>query len=266
MEAHAGSKLLLELGGQAAEYAPLFVDEDGRYTTFLLGTQQGCDFVCAGEYASRQHAQLIKLGLDGVDPCSMHYLVGNGRRSGRGGSCADQLDNAGAGPRLVVVPGNNAAERLAISKFEISRAQLNLFCTDTGACEPMQQPQLPATGVNVQTVESYARWLSRETGYTYRLPTVDEWSLASNSFPDETLGCTSNPAVETAGPPVPSAVTIGADNAMGLVNALGNAAELVKDNGSYSVLKSASCGMLKQRLPETAVDQWTGFRLVRELS
>ena len=216
--------------------------------------------------ARRELAQLIEHGLDGVDPCSMHYLVGNGRRSGRGGSCADQLDNAGAGPRLVVVPGNNPAERLAISKFEISRAQLNLFCTDTGACEPMQQPQLPATGVNVQTVESYARWLSRETGYTYRLPTVDEWSLASNSFPDEALGCTSNPAVETAGPPVPSAVTIGADNAMGLVNALGNAAELVKDNGSYSVLKSASCGMLKHRLPETVVDQWTGFRLVRELS
>lgn len=216
--------------------------------------------------ARRELEPLIELGVDGVDPCSMHYLVGNGRRSGRGGFCADQLDNAGDGPQLVVVPGNNPAERLAISKFEISRAQFNLFCTHTGACEPMQQPQLPATGVQVQTVESYARWLSRETGYTYRLPTLDEWSLASNSSADETLSCTSNGAVETARPPAPSAVTSGADNAMGLVNVMGNAAELVKDNGSYSVLKSASCGTLKQRLPETAVDQWTGFRLVRELS
>ena len=59
MEAHEGPKLLLELGGQAAEYAPLFFEEDGSYTTFLLGTQPGCDFVCAGEYASRQHAQLV---------------------------------------------------------------------------------------------------------------------------------------------------------------------------------------------------------------
>lgn len=59
MEAHAGPKLLLELGGQAAEYAPLFFEEDGSYTTFLLGTQPGCDFVCAGEYASRQHARLV---------------------------------------------------------------------------------------------------------------------------------------------------------------------------------------------------------------
>ena len=113
---------------------------------------------------------------------------------------------------------------------------------------------------------AWTRWLSRETGYTYRLPTLDEWFLASNSFPDEAHRCTSNPAVETARRPAPGAVTIGADNAMGLVNALGNAAELVKDNGSYSVLKSASCGTLKHQLPETAVDQWTGFRLVRELS
>jgi len=59
MEAHAGPKFLLELGGQAAEYVPCFADEDGSYTTFLLGTHQACDLVCEGEYASRQHAQLM---------------------------------------------------------------------------------------------------------------------------------------------------------------------------------------------------------------
>lgn len=216
--------------------------------------------------ARRELDQIAELGGGGVDPCSMHYLVGNGRRSGRGGFCIDQLDSAGDGPRLVVVPGKTPSERLAISKFEISRAQFNLFCTHTGACEPMQQPQLPATGVELQTVESYARWLSRQTGYTYRLPTLDEWSLASNSSPDEAHSCASKGEVQTAHQAVPNAVASGADNEMGLVNVLDNAAELVKENGGYSVLKNASCGMLKHRLPETTADQWTGFRLVRELS
>ncbi|XOV84503.1 MAG: protein kinase [bacterium] len=206
-----------------------------------------------------------------LDPCSLHYLVGNGNTRGRGSFCADQVSKDQRGPRLVVVPGGQSLAKFAISKYEISWRDVNLFCAETRLCTPAQEEHLPVTGLAVETVEAYARWLTEHTGYTYRLPTALEWQQAAQGEPDPNRNCRIDVGGVRRGDAMLASEN-GAANPLGLVHVLGNAQELVKDNSSY-VARGGTysdpierCQVDTQREIAAQGDAQTGFRLVREVS
>ena len=207
-----------------------------------------------------------------VDPCSAHYLVGNGRTRGRGGYCLDVVGGEAQGPRLVVVPGIDGRGKFAISKSEILRSQFNLFCTETGSCEPLDQPQLPVTGLATELVEAYAAWLSERTGYVYRLPTSAEW-LAAATGDGMTDECPETAQESTQTPLLRLGNAAPQTNELGLVNVLNGAWELVKDRRTYQVLHSeggasvgSACRLPPSALSGSDVAARVGFRLVREVS
>jgi hypothetical protein len=206
-----------------------------------------------------------------LDPCSLHYLVGNGNKSGKGSFCADQVTDDQRGPRLVVVPGDQVLAKFAISKYEISWHDVNLFCTTTNFCTPAAEEHLPVTGMPIEVIEQYADWLSQRTGYTYRLPTVDEWQQAAQGEPDPNRNCRIDIGGVRRGDAMLASEN-GSANPLGLVHVLGNAQELVKDKASY-VARGGTfsdpierCLIGTQRDIAAQGDQNTGFRLVREVS
>jgi formylglycine-generating enzyme required for sulfatase activity len=91
---------------------------------------------------------------------------------------------------------------LEIMKYQVSAADYAQCVTD-GACEKAQprrrgKGNVPATGVSYDDAIDYAAWLSKQTGATWRLPTIEEWTFAAGSKAvDPALGVktdTSDPA------------------------------------------------------------------------
>jgi formylglycine-generating enzyme required for sulfatase activity len=79
---------------------------------------------------------------------------------------------------------------LAIMKHQVSSAAYQV-CVDDGGCRAMRPGALvdtarPVVQVSWHDAEDYAKWLSRKTGETYRLPTDEEWAFAAGSrFKDD---------------------------------------------------------------------------------
>jgi hypothetical protein len=96
--------------------------------------------------------------------------------------CEDRLSGGAAGPRLIVVSPRLA---LGVSARAISQSQFRAFCEKTGRSFPRQpwEDDDPAV-VNVTWDEAndYVRWLSRESGHRYRLPTESEWLEAARTL------------------------------------------------------------------------------------
>ena len=72
---------------------------------------------------------------------------------------------------------------LEITKFQVGAADY-ARCVAAGACKPAHprvegEGDVPVTGVSFYDAEDYADWLSRATGETWRLPTVEEWDFAA---------------------------------------------------------------------------------------
>lgn len=74
---------------------------------------------------------------------------------------------------------------LAIQQRQVSQQEY-ARCVQAGACKRLDKsfrqldsPDLPAVGVNWQDATAYARWWSRQTGRTWRLPTYAEWVWAA---------------------------------------------------------------------------------------
>jgi len=215
--------------------------------------------------------KFVQVDAKGIDPCSLHYLEGNGAQTGRSGSCADEVNGSVHGPRLVVVPAGETLPKFAISKYEISRRELNEFCAENSLCSVAPKDTLPATGLPVDVIEAYAKWLSVQTGYHYRLPTIDEWQQVARGEPDPNRNCRVNVGGVKRGDEL-LASRSGSANSLGLVNVLGNVQEIVKFNGDYLALGGTysdpidTCLAETTRRIQTQSDERTGFRLVREVS
>ena len=120
----------------------------------------------------------------------------------------DQLMVGELGPRLVVVPIGGAKVRncipekvcnetitdivrsmidspYAISKYEITFAEYDLFANATGRELPEDngwgRGTQPVIFVAWKDTLAYVNWLSEQTGFTYRLPTVIEWEHAARA-------------------------------------------------------------------------------------
>ena len=75
---------------------------------------------------------------------------------------------------------------LEIMRYQVSAADY-ARCAATSAC-PINRPRhtgsgdVPAVGVSYNDAAAYARWLSDQTGETWRLPRLEEWDFAANGL------------------------------------------------------------------------------------
>jgi hypothetical protein len=224
-----------------------------------------------------EFGEVFEMSDVSVDPCSLSYLVGNGALAGLRGYCADQLAGEIQGPRLVVVPAEDGLRRFAMTRQEISWSQFRKFCVEQDGCSEVElelveiDDRMPVTGVSLDTVRAFARWMSETSGYVYRLPTRTEWLWAARGEPDPNRNC----RVQLDGVQrgiAPVAAASGQSNDYGLLNMLGNVQEWVLDGekivavgGSFSdPIGVCIAGTERTHGGEAALD--TGFRLVREVS
>ena len=219
--------------------------------------------------------------IEDKDPCDERGLVGRGDRNL--GWCSDRLPLGGEGPELVVIPPENDLKdrKYAISRSEIRVGDFNRFCQQTGCNPPWDEkysPSLPATNISLEQARAFTRWLSSQTGETYRLPTVKEWDWAVRSigtrnenFIDENINCTVDSRGVRLGENLVNAIS-GRPNPWGLYNYVGNAREwAVAEDGTLLALGGAhtdprqECTLEKRVVHSGEADRVTGFRVLREI-
>lgn len=118
----------------------------------------------------------------------------------------DKLRNGDLGPIMITVPDGSfqmgdiqgvgksyelpvhlvtIAKSFAISKFPVTFREYDLFCKATGRTMAdqykWQRGSYPVINVNWDDAKAYARWLSKETKQTYRLPSEAEWEYAARA-------------------------------------------------------------------------------------
>jgi formylglycine-generating enzyme required for sulfatase activity len=82
---------------------------------------------------------------------------------------------------------------LRVMKYQVTEQQYGQ-CLSDGACEQLERPvdtrgSRPVTGVSFLDAGRYSAWLSRKTGYVWRLPSDREWAaLAGSEYSDDGFG------------------------------------------------------------------------------
>jgi len=237
----------------------------------------------------------------------------------------DPLAGGGEGPRMVPLPagrfemGSGAAsvraeERprhtveirpFAIGSYEVTVAEYRRFAEATGRDLPqrrVEEPErTPVTGITWDDAYNYTRWLSRETGKRYRLPSEAEWEYAAGAGA-RTPFWWGNQAGENRAhcfdcntgldPRRPTEIGRFPANPFGLHDTAGNVAEWVHDcwhpnyqdapgdgsvweggdcsqrvvrGGSFSQPSSAMRIQARAAVPATRADDALGFRVARDL-
>ncbi|MBH0057580.1 SUMF1/EgtB/PvdO family nonheme iron enzyme [Pseudoalteromonas sp. SWXJZ94C] len=118
----------------------------------------------------------------------------------------DKLKNGELSPNMVIIPpgtgtigGENfrsfqdeapifeatVKDSYALSETEITFAQYDQFCkTGIRSCpsdEGWGRGKQPVINISWFDTVAYTKWLSKETGYTYRLPSEVEWEYAARA-------------------------------------------------------------------------------------
>ena len=208
------------------------------------------------------------------DPCSSS-LAGIGAR-GLGASCKDKMSGVNKVPVLVVVPAKAGIKGFAIGKYEISADEFNDFCKQTKSCSAVatEDPSVPVTNITYANAVAYTKWLSEKSNRKYRLPTSAEWQYAAKGTTgkiDQNRNCKLNSrGIQKGGSLIKS--SLGQQNDWGLVNYVGNAREWVIERdgaiaavgGSYDT-PIEECDLNNHQSHSGAADDFTGFRVVREL-
>lgn len=221
------------------------------------------------------NTQLRNIEIADKDSCSIS-LAGLGAR-GRKSVCQDNLAGGSKGPELVVIPARGNIKSFALGKYEVSVAEFNTFCQTARVCDPLSvdNTSLPATDISYQMVQEYLAWLSKETGNKYRLPSVEEWTLAAVAKGrglDSNRNCFLDSRGLQKGGALISA-EIGQQNGWGLINYVGNAQEFATAGGGKLMVLGGSyktdmgaCDIDLKSTSKGNADPETGFRILRELT
>ncbi len=209
---------------------------------------------------------------DGSRPC-LASLAGYGAQ-GRA-ECFDMLGSVRA-PTLVVVPaGGGNTQAYAISKFEVSIGEYNLFCQRTGCATLAADSALPATNLPLAQVQAYIAWLSKETGSADRLPSAAEWThaaTAGNAGAVKDFNCR-----VTQGSQILKGLSLleartGRENPWGLVNFVGNAQEWVRSGNGVATVGGdfedslSECAINLSRASDGSANPLTGFRIAKPVA
>lgn len=143
-----------------------------------------------------------------------------------------------------------------------------------------QLSQSPVVCISQNDAKVYTRWLSKQTGYTYRLPTEDEWEIAAragaqtdywwgNDFGTgkANTGWSGTPWSNKSTSPVKSF----APNNLGIYDVVGNVWEWTNDpvgkakGGAWSFSPSTAAAHGKLFIAPATSANYVGFRVVREL-
>ncbi|PHR90061.1 MAG: hypothetical protein COA78_35465 [Blastopirellula sp.] len=205
------------------------------------------------------------------DSCSPVF-AGKGRRY----TCADRLvsDLAVRGPELVVIQ-SSVLGVYSMGKYEVTQGQMASFCKASKECEESlaKDSQLPATGYTPEQINSYLQWLSKETGFNYRLPSHQEWlhaATARNKELDNNRNCQLDSRGLIKGTRL-LPVDIGQPNGWGLIGHVGNVQEIVLDGDEYraaggsKVTPMENCNVLALQKYSSDDKDITGFRVVRQI-
>ncbi len=228
-----------------------------------LGTCLAHSVCCLAEEVSRQQPAAK------MDLCQLR-MANLGKQ--RGARCRDALTQTEQGPELVVI--NTAGlPAFAIGRYEISVNDFNRYCRLYRRCALLPASALPITNIDLQQAMFYLQWLTRTTGFVYRLPTLQEWQAAASG--DSGMvdhNCVVNRSGRILRGNGLRAVDQGYANNLGLLNLFGNAEEWVRD-GDRVVLAGGDvttditrCNAHYQNetSPEAA-GPFRGLRVVREL-
>lgn len=209
-----------------------------------------------------------------VDYC-LHIQPGTGAK-GRRYTCSDPLPNGAKGPVMVVVPSPQEGKDIAITQYEITYDDVSDYCTVTGNCNANAYSDnfLPISNVNIEFAENFAGWLSAVTGEKYRLPSYDEWLLAAKAdgeseSPDR--NCFLKYGAIEKGTQLLKSNT-GKPNSYGLVSQVGNVQEWAFRNkqlvaaGGSRITPMNECRYTTVQAHNGTPDEYTGFRLVREIT
>ncbi|CAK8711446.1 hypothetical protein KKHLCK_00440 [Candidatus Electrothrix laxa] len=116
----------------------------------------------------------------------------------------DYIDNCDMSLEMIMLPGGRfqmgdkyngpvhevELDIFAIGRYPVTFAEYDTFCEATGREQPSDEGwgrgQRPVINVSWKDVQGYCKWLSRETGKTYRLPTEAEWEYACRAGTETT--------------------------------------------------------------------------------
>jgi serine/threonine protein kinase len=199
--------------------------------------------------------------------------AGYGRRSKA--RCYDFISGSVKGPILAVIPaGGGNSSSYAIGTNEVSVKEYNYYCKFTGKCSSHSGSGAPITGITLQQAKGYVQWLSKVTGFDYRVPSKKQWLHAAKSGGKKAV-TDFNCKLVSGGSIIKGKVLVSAKsgnkNAWGLRNYIGNAQEWVLSGGSVLAIGGAHtdsmtvCDMNFQRSHSGGRDNVTGFRVVRNV-
>ncbi|NQZ10639.1 MAG: SUMF1/EgtB/PvdO family nonheme iron enzyme, partial [Algicola sp.] len=206
--------------------------------------------------------------------------------AGRGKStrqtCFDFVDGSTKGPRLIVIPKMNG-RHFAISRYEITIGDYNVYCKASGNCQPQQgESLLPVTNLDINQMQAYASWLSNVTAGTYQLPSYQQWQFAAkgkaSSSKPQYINCKRRSGGKVVRGFKMQKVSYNykkSRNGWGFTHYLGNAQEVVKDGASWQAVgggwedEAKKCTVDSRKNITNDIDadirKYTGFRLVRTL-